>query len=86
MQSYKYKQNLMYTNTLDNYHIINAPLALYDKKYAIQIPPEVNPSVARLLIVAWVIFGPPCICKCEGLGEYRKETLLQLSKTILSLI
>jgi len=36
MQSYKYKQNLIDTDLLDYYHIINAPIWLYDKRYALQ--------------------------------------------------
>ena len=37
MQSYKYKRNLIDADLLDNYpNIINAPIPLYDKTYALQ--------------------------------------------------
>jgi len=35
MQLYKYKWNLIDTDVLDYYHVINAPISLYDKKYAL---------------------------------------------------
>ena len=43
MQSSKYKWNLIHTELIDYYHIINAPISLYDKNYMHYTkPPEVE--------------------------------------------
>jgi len=36
MQSFKYKRNFIDTDLLDYYHMINAPISLCNKKYALQ--------------------------------------------------
>jgi len=58
MQSYKYKWNLIDTDLLEDYHIINAPILLCDKKYAL---PKTNwswPRMARLWPAYLMWHGP----------------------------